>query len=186
MRDATARAQAWIGDRAPAEFRRNVEELDTYAIQPGSVYRTCVPSPDRQPKLLRDRQDLSPVRAQRDASPATSRTRCSPRAWDSHPVSTGSATTKRIALVRRILGSGIVFLDGTIVNVALPAIRAGLHGALADQQWVVEAYLLTLSSLLLVGGSLGDLFGRRRVFSIGLVGFGACSLPVRSRRASGS
>jgi hypothetical protein len=44
MREATARAQAWIGDRAPAEFRRNVEELDTYAIQPGSVYRTCVPS----------------------------------------------------------------------------------------------------------------------------------------------
>jgi EmrB/QacA subfamily drug resistance transporter len=69
-----------------------------------------------------------------------------------------------------------VFLDGTIVNVALPAIRAGLHGALSDQQWIVEAYLLTLSSLLLIGGSLGDLFGRRRVFSIGLVGFGVCSL----------
>src|SRR5690242_7501642 len=51
-----------------------------------------------------------------------------------------------------------------------------LGGGLADQQWVVEAYLLTLGSLLLVGGSLGDLFGRRRVFSIGLVGFGACSL----------
>jgi len=69
-----------------------------------------------------------------------------------------------------------VFLDGTIVNVALPAIRASLHGTLADQQWVVEAYLLTLSSLLLIGGSLGDLFGRRRVFAIGLVGFGACSM----------
>ncbi len=84
--------------------------------------------------------------------------------------------TKRIALVASILGSGIVFLDGTIVNVALPAIRADLSGTLADQQWVVEAYLLTLGSLLLVGGSLGDLFGRRRVFSIGLFGFGACSL----------
>ena len=87
-----------------------------------------------------------------------------------------AATTKRIALIASILGSGIVFLDGTIVNVALPAIRAALHGALSDQQWVVEAYLLTLSSLLLVGGSLGDLFGRRRVFSMGLVGFGACSV----------
>src|SRR4030088_1939200 len=86
------------------------------------------------------------------------------------------ARTKRIALIASILGSGIVFLDGTIVNVALPAIRASLHGGLADQQWVVEAYLLTLSSLLLVGGSLGDLFGRRRVFSAGLVGFGICSL----------
>src|SRR5207302_5960703 len=85
-------------------------------------------------------------------------------------------STKTIALTASVLGSGIVFLDGTIVNVALPAIRSSLHGGLADQQWVVEAYLLTLSSLLLVGGSLGDLFGRKRVFSIGLVGFGVCSL----------
>ncbi len=86
------------------------------------------------------------------------------------------ARTKRLALIAAILGSGIVFLDGTIVNVALPAIRASLHGGLADQQWIVEAYLLTLSSLLLVGGSLGDLLGRRRVFAAGLVGFGTCSL----------
>ena len=83
---------------------------------------------------------------------------------------------KRYALIASIVGGGIVFLDGTVVNVALPAIRAGLHGDLADQQWVVEAYLLTLSSLLLVGGSLGDLLGRRRIFAAGLVGFGACSL----------
>jgi EmrB/QacA subfamily drug resistance transporter len=83
---------------------------------------------------------------------------------------------QRIVLIASILGSGIVFLDGTIVNVALPAIRAGLHGGLAAQQWVVEAYLLTLSSLLLIGGSLGDLLGRRRVFSAGLIAFGACSL----------
>ena len=88
----------------------------------------------------------------------------------------GAATIKRIALIASIMGSGIVFLDGTIVNVALPAIRKALHGGLADQQWVVEAYLLTLSSLLLIGGSLGDLFGRRRVFSIGLAGFGVCSV----------
>ncbi len=86
------------------------------------------------------------------------------------------ARTKRLALIAAILGSGIVFLDGTIVNVALPSIRADLHGGLADQQWIVEAYLLTLSSLLLVGGSLGDLLGRRRVFAAGLIGFGICSL----------
>ena len=67
------------------------------------------------------------------------------------------ANVKRTALIASILGSGIVFLDGTIVNVALPAIRSELSGTLADQQWVVEAYLLTLGSLLLVGGSLGDL-----------------------------
>jgi EmrB/QacA subfamily drug resistance transporter len=86
------------------------------------------------------------------------------------------AATKRVALLAAILGSGIVFLDGTIVNVALPSIRASLHGGLAEQQWIVEAYALTLSSLILIGGSLGDLFGRQRVFTIGLVWFGACSL----------
>src|SRR5579884_2205072 len=93
--------------------------------------------------------------------------------------------TKRVALVASILGSGIVFLDSTIVNVALPAIRSSLHGGLADQQWVVEAYLLTLSSLLLIGGSLGDMFGRRRVFSAGLVGFGICSLLCAIAPSSG-
>ena len=96
-----------------------------------------------------------------------------------------SSGTKRVALVAAILGSGIVFLDGTIVNVALPAIRQSLHGALAEQQWVVEAYLLTLSSLLLIGGSLGDLFGRRRVFTIGLTGFGVFSLVCAVAPSSG-
>lgn len=88
----------------------------------------------------------------------------------------GPAPSKRLTLVACILGSGTVFLDGTIVNVALPAIRSGLHAGLAEQQWVVEAYLLTLSALILVGGSFGDLFGRRRVFALGVGAFGACSL----------
>jgi EmrB/QacA subfamily drug resistance transporter len=87
-----------------------------------------------------------------------------------------NVTQKRGALAAGILGSTIVFLDATVVNVALPSIRAGLHGTLADQQWVVEAYLLTLSSLLLLGGSLGDVLGRRRIFAIGVAGFGVCSL----------
>ena len=82
----------------------------------------------------------------------------------------------RAVLIASILGSGIVFLDQTIVNVALPAIRASLHGSLADQQWVVEAYLLTLASLLLLGGSLGDVLGRRRVFTAGLLVFGTFSV----------
>src|SRR3981081_4162458 len=93
--------------------------------------------------------------------------------------------TKNVALGASILGSGIVFLDGTIVNVALPAIRDSLHGGLAEQQWVVEAYLLTLSSLLLVGGSLGDLFGRRRGFVLGRGGFGVCSLLCAVAPSSG-
>ncbi|MGI8429555.1 MAG: MFS transporter [Solirubrobacteraceae bacterium] len=92
---------------------------------------------------------------------------------------------RRVALVVSIIGSGIVFLDGTIVNVALPAIRGSLHGNLADQQWIVEAYLLTLSSLLLIGGSLGDLLGRQRVFALGLAGFGTCSLLCALAPSSG-
>jgi EmrB/QacA subfamily drug resistance transporter len=95
------------------------------------------------------------------------------------------AARKRAVIVAAILGSGIVFLDGTIVNVALPAIQRSLHGGLAAQQWVLEAYLLTLSALLLVGGSLGDLFGRRRVFMIGTASFGACSLLCAAAPSSG-
>jgi EmrB/QacA subfamily drug resistance transporter len=83
---------------------------------------------------------------------------------------------KQLTLIAAILGSGIVFLDATVVNIALPAMRSDLGGGLAGQQWVVEAYLLTLSSLLLIGGSLGDIFGQRRVFSLGLAGFGATSM----------
>jgi EmrB/QacA subfamily drug resistance transporter len=70
----------------------------------------------------------------------------------------------------------IVFVDSTVVNVALPAIQRDLGGGLALQQWVVDAYLLTLGSLLLVGGSLGDLFGARRLFLLGIVTFGVMSI----------
>jgi EmrB/QacA subfamily drug resistance transporter len=83
---------------------------------------------------------------------------------------------KRLTLIACILGSAIVFVDQTVVNVALPDLRDDLDASLADQQWVVEAYLLTLASLILVGGSLGDLHGRRRVFAVGVAGFGATSL----------
>jgi EmrB/QacA subfamily drug resistance transporter len=83
---------------------------------------------------------------------------------------------QRLTLVATILGSTVVFLDSTVVNVALPAISDGLDVGLAGQQWVVEAYTLALVSLLLVGGSLGDQFGRRRMFVIGLVGFGLTSI----------
>jgi EmrB/QacA subfamily drug resistance transporter len=86
------------------------------------------------------------------------------------------ATVKRLTLVACIMGSGIVLLDGTVVNVALPTLQRDLGGGLAAQQWVLNAYLLTLSSLILVGGSLGDLFGERRVFAIGVGSFGVTSL----------
>ena len=86
------------------------------------------------------------------------------------------ARAKRLTLIACILGSAIVFVDQTVVNVALPALRADLGASLADQQWVVEAYLLLLGSLVLVGGSLGDLHGRRKIFAIGVAGFGVTSL----------
>lgn len=83
---------------------------------------------------------------------------------------------KRLVLVATILGSGIAFLDSTVVNVALPALRQDLGGGLAGQQWVIEAYLLTLGSLVLVGGSLADSFGRRRIFELGLAAFALASI----------
>jgi EmrB/QacA subfamily drug resistance transporter len=81
-----------------------------------------------------------------------------------------------LTLVATILGSTVVFLDSTVVNVALPAVAGDLNAGLAGQQWVVEAYMLTLVSLLLVGGSLGDQLGRKRMFIFGLIGFGATSI----------
>src|ERR1039458_3833370 len=87
-----------------------------------------------------------------------------------------SSSVKRLTLVACILGSGITLLVSTVVNVALPTIQRALGGGLAAQQWVVNGYLLTLSSLILVGGSLGDLFGERRIFALGVSGFGVASL----------
>src|SRR5579871_3877600 len=85
------------------------------------------------------------------------------------------ARIKQLTLVATILGSGIALLDSTVVNVALPTIQRNLGGGLAGQQWVSNAYLLTLGSLILIGGSLGDLFGERRIFALGVAGFGAAS-----------
>jgi EmrB/QacA subfamily drug resistance transporter len=83
---------------------------------------------------------------------------------------------KRLVLVAAILGTTVVTVDSTVVNVALPAIADDLGGGLAGQQWTSNAYLVTLGSLLLIGGSLGDLFGERRVFALGVAGFGVTSL----------
>jgi EmrB/QacA subfamily drug resistance transporter len=83
---------------------------------------------------------------------------------------------QRLVLIACVLGSAVVFVDSTVVNIALPALRADLGASLPDQQWVIDAYLLTLGSLVLLGGSLGDHLGRRRVFAIGVAGFGLTSL----------
>jgi len=83
---------------------------------------------------------------------------------------------KRGTLVAMILCSGIVFLQSTVINVALPSIGGQLETGLSGLQWIVDGYILTLSALLILGGSLGDRYGRRRVMTIGLVGFGLTSM----------
>ncbi|MGW0231666.1 MFS transporter [Actinopolymorpha singaporensis] len=94
---------------------------------------------------------------------------------DGHRVSLASPTGRWV-LTAAILGSGMALLDGTVVTIALPAIGRSLGGGLLVQQWVLDGYLLTLSALLLLGGVLGDRYGRRRVFTLGLVLFTLASL----------
>jgi len=87
----------------------------------------------------------------------------------------GSATGRWV-IAATVLGSGMAFLDGTVVNVALPAIADDLDAGLSGLQWTLDAYLVTLASLLLLGGALGDQYGRRRVYLVGMVTFTAASL----------
>jgi EmrB/QacA subfamily drug resistance transporter len=87
-----------------------------------------------------------------------------------------SRATQQWTLVATILASGIVFLDSTVVNLALPSIDRQLDAGLSGLQWIVDGYLVTLAALLILGGSLGDRYGRRRVMLIGLVVFGLASL----------
>src|SRR3984893_8125158 len=82
-----------------------------------------------------------------------------------------SRSVGRWILAATILGSSMAFIDGTVVNVALPALQANLHATVVDVQWVVESYGLFLGALILVGGSLADLFGRRKMFLLGVVIF---------------
>src|SRR5215510_14783461 len=86
-----------------------------------------------------------------------------------------SARAAPWVLAATILASSMAFIDGTVVNVALPALQSSLNATIVDVQWVIEAYSLLLSALLLVGGSLGDHYGRRRVFLIGVALFAAAS-----------
>ncbi|MFL5659339.1 MAG: MFS transporter [Ktedonobacteraceae bacterium] len=96
------------------------------------------------------------------------------------PSATTSSTAKRNSgpwiLAATILGSSMAFIDGTVVNVALPVLQRDLQATVADVQWIVEAYSLFLAALILVGGSLGDHYGRRRIFAIGVALFAASSI----------
>src|SRR3979411_3102862 len=83
---------------------------------------------------------------------------------------------RRWTLIATILASAMTFIDGTVVNVALPALQTNLRATITDVQWVVEAYTLFLSALILVGGAMGDQFGRKRVFLFGVVSFTVASI----------
>src|SRR5882762_11068543 len=86
-----------------------------------------------------------------------------------------SKTSGRWILAATILASSMAFIDGTVVNVALPALQSNLNATAVDLQWVIEAYSLLLSAFVLVGGSLGDHYGRRRIFVIGVAIFASAS-----------
>ncbi|MFE6736386.1 MFS transporter [Microbacterium sp. NPDC057650] len=86
--------------------------------------------------------------------------------------------TQRLVVSIAVLASFVTFLDGTVVNVALPAISEELGGGISTQQWVVDAYLITLSALILLAGSLSDAYGRVLIMRIGLIAFGVASVAV--------
>jgi len=88
----------------------------------------------------------------------------------------GMTRKQLFTLIATIVASGVVILDGSVVNLALPHIAADLHTSFAGLQWIVDGYLLTLSALILLGGSLGDILGRKKVYLFGLAGFGIASL----------
>ena len=87
-----------------------------------------------------------------------------------------AAATGRWVLAASVVGSSMAFVDGTVVNVALPVLQRELAASVAELQWIVESYMLLLASLILVGGALGDRFGRRRLFAIGTIVFAATSV----------
>src|SRR5213593_1619891 len=87
-----------------------------------------------------------------------------------------SKIKRRWTLAATILGSSMVFIDGTVVNVALPALQKNLGASVTDVQWVIEAYTLFLAALLLLGGSLGDEFGRKKIYAIGVAVFALASV----------
>jgi len=101
------------------------------------------------------------------------------------PAAFHAAAARRWTLVSAVLGSGMAFMDGTVVNVALPAIQRSLDASGADAQWIIEAYALFLSALLLVGGALGDRFGRKRVFLVGAAVFTLASAACAAAHGVG-
>jgi len=121
----------------------------------------------REEILMPERQEVSNmIKPPCDEGVIQAAPECAPRASDIGPW----------VLAATILGSSMAFIDGTVVNVALPVLQTDLNASATQVQWVVEAYSLFLAALILVGGSLGDLFGRRRIYAIGITLFTAASV----------
>src|SRR6266516_6880569 len=129
----------------------------------GRMRRTIASRPPRSPEapmigFTRPPCDAGIIRATPAAPAALSRRR------------------KQLTLAASILGSSMAFIDGSVVNIALPAIQQALHADAASTQWIVNAYLLLLGALVLVGGSAADLYGRRRIFVLGIAVFTLASI----------
>jgi EmrB/QacA subfamily drug resistance transporter len=110
------------------------------------------------------------------SSPCDKGVIASPRATPNAAAAECDKSARSYVLAATILGSSLAFIDGTVVNVALPALQSTFHATAIDVQWVIESYSLFLAALLLVGGSLGDHFGRRRIYIIGVVLFTLASV----------
>src|SRR5712672_3498535 len=87
-----------------------------------------------------------------------------------------SRRRKQLTLAATFLGSSLALIDGSVVNIAMPAIQQALHADAASTQWIVNAYLLLLGAVVLVGGSAADLYGRRRIFLVGIAVFTLASI----------
>src|SRR5436190_20761088 len=116
---------------------------------------------------------------------------CDPSVTRSHTETVPCSRNRgRWVLAATILASSMAFIDGTVVNVALPALQTNLNATAVDVQWVIESYALLLSALLLVGGSLGAHYGLRRIFLLGVAIFaiasGACGLAGNIRQLIGA
>jgi EmrB/QacA subfamily drug resistance transporter len=107
--------------------------------------------------------------------PTISKSPCDEAAILAAPSGESSPAAGKWVLAATILGSSMAFIDGTVVNVALPALQSGLQATITDVQWVVESYALFLAALILTGGSLGDLYSRRKVFAAGVILFSIAS-----------
>src|SRR3954467_12408258 len=97
-------------------------------------------------------------------------------ATSSGPFVRYSTAAGRWVLLATVLGSSLAFIDSTVVNIALPVIGRELHASAAGLQWTVNGYALSLASLILLGGSLGDRYGRKRIFLVGVCWFAGASL----------